>query len=95
MDYNPSGSSVHGIFQARVLEWGAIAFSVWHCSKPLLQTQSFGLFGRTVLRSLELICGNTDIVKWEIRVFGNYVSEHLLLLLLLSRFSRVELHATP
>ena len=22
------GSSVHGIFQARVLEWGAIAFSV-------------------------------------------------------------------
>ena len=28
MDCNPSGSSVHGIFQARVLEWGAIAFSV-------------------------------------------------------------------
>ena len=25
MDYNPPGSSVHGIFQARVLEWGAIA----------------------------------------------------------------------
>ena len=24
----PAGSSVHGIFQARVLEWGAIAFSV-------------------------------------------------------------------
>ena len=27
MDCSPSGSSVHGIFQARVLEWGAIAFS--------------------------------------------------------------------
>ena len=27
MDYSPSGSSIHGIFQARVLEWGAIAFS--------------------------------------------------------------------
>ena len=27
MDCNPPGSSVHGIFQARVLEWGAIAFS--------------------------------------------------------------------
>ena len=26
MDCNPPGSSVHGIFQARVLEWGAIAF---------------------------------------------------------------------
>ena len=27
MDRSPPGSSVHGIFQARVLEWGAIAFS--------------------------------------------------------------------
>ena len=25
-DCSPPGSSVHGIFQARVLEWGAIAF---------------------------------------------------------------------
>ena len=28
MDYSPSGSSVHGIFQARGLECVAIAFSV-------------------------------------------------------------------
>jgi len=28
MDCSPPGSSVHGIFQARVLEWGAIGFSV-------------------------------------------------------------------
>ena len=27
MDCSPPGSSVHGIFQARVLEWGATAFS--------------------------------------------------------------------
>ena len=27
LDYSPPGSSVNGIFQARVLEWGAIAFS--------------------------------------------------------------------
>ena len=27
MDWGPSGSSVHGIFQARVLEWTAISFS--------------------------------------------------------------------
>ena len=27
MDCSPPGSSVHGIFQARVLELGAIAFS--------------------------------------------------------------------
>ena len=28
MDCSLPGSSIHGIFQARVLEWGAIAFSV-------------------------------------------------------------------
>ena len=27
MDCSPSGSSVHGIFQARILEWVAISFS--------------------------------------------------------------------
>ena len=27
MDCSLPGSSVHGIFQARVVEWGAIAFS--------------------------------------------------------------------
>ena len=29
MDCSLPGSSVHGIFQARVLEWGAIAFSIF------------------------------------------------------------------
>ena len=29
MDCSLPGSSVHGIFQARVLEWGAIALSVY------------------------------------------------------------------
>ena len=28
MDCSLPGSSIHGIFQARVLEWGAFAFSV-------------------------------------------------------------------
>ena len=28
IDYSLPGFSIHGIFQARVLEWGAIAFSV-------------------------------------------------------------------
>ena len=27
MDCSPPGSSIHGIFQARALEWGAISFS--------------------------------------------------------------------
>ena len=29
MDCSPPGSSVYGIFQARVLEWGAIAGHDW------------------------------------------------------------------
>ena len=29
IDCGLPGSSVHGIFQARVLEWGAIAFSIF------------------------------------------------------------------
>ena len=33
MDCSLPGSSIHGIFQARVLKWGAIAFSV-HVSSP-------------------------------------------------------------
>ena len=38
MDCSLPGSSVHGIFQARVLEWGAIAFSqiILHlCAKTI------------------------------------------------------------
>ena len=40
LDCSLPGSSVHGIFQARVLEWGAIAFSSL-VSDPL---QSHGLY---------------------------------------------------
>ena len=31
----PSGLLLHGIFQTRVLEWGAIAFSAYHKGEPL------------------------------------------------------------
>ena len=35
MDCSPPGSSIHGIFQPRVLEWGAIAFSTLLISKNM------------------------------------------------------------
>ena len=35
MDCSPPGSSVHGIFQARVLEWGTTAFSVYQVRSPI------------------------------------------------------------
>ena len=37
MDCSLPGSSVHGIFHARVLEWGAIAFSVHALVLPFLK----------------------------------------------------------
>ena len=48
MDCSPPGSSIHGIFQARVLEWGAIAFSK--------------LCDRSVLLGICFI--HVDKVKW-------------------------------
>ena len=39
MDCSPPGSSIHGIFQARVLEWGAIVFS-GHTSLHIFKTQN-------------------------------------------------------
>ena len=42
MDYSPSGSSIHGIFQARVLEWGATAFSItWLTKVHLVKAMVF------------------------------------------------------
>ena len=40
MGCNPPGSFVHGIFQARVLEWGAIAFS----TEFVLVLWNYGMF---------------------------------------------------
>ena len=42
MDCSPPGSSIHGIFQARVSEWGAIAFSR-SCTDKLLNLNLQGL----------------------------------------------------
>ena len=40
MDCSLPGSSIHGIFQARVLEWGAIAFSILRYVSLFLYTYS-------------------------------------------------------
>ena len=42
MDCSLPGSSDHGIFQARVLEWGAIAFSVSITDRLLINTNPQG-----------------------------------------------------
>ena len=43
MDYSLPASSIHEIFQARVLEWGAIAFSIqdYYCILNIVRTFYF------------------------------------------------------
>ena len=49
MDSNPPGPSVHGIYQARILQWVAIPFSMGssdpgtECKTPTLQADSLPL----------------------------------------------------
>ena len=50
MDCSLPGSSVHGIFQARVLEWGAIAFSVFHPTPPQIYWLNYFSTGFQFLR---------------------------------------------
>ena len=45
MDCSTPGPSVHGIFQARVLEWVAIAFSDYEARHPLLVIYSLTHMG--------------------------------------------------
>ena len=58
MDCSPPGSSIHGIFQARVLEWGAIAFSKIMASGPMT---SWEIEGETVETALDFILGGSKI----------------------------------
>ena len=57
MDCSLPGSSIHGIFQARVLEWGAIAFS-----KELLYFTS-------KVQSTKGKIGETDVSKIMVKEF--------------------------
>ena len=58
MDCHLPGSSAHGIFQARVLEWGAIAFS----SGPIISWQ---IDGETVETMRDFIFGEIqNHCKW-------------------------------
>ena len=57
MDCSPPGSSVHGIFQARVLEWGAIAFSAVDGDVNCPATVEDGMEIPLKTRNITTICG--------------------------------------
>ena len=50
MDFSLPGSSSHGIFQVRVLEWGVIAFSsIYLCHLQFLSSASYSFLSTDVL----------------------------------------------
>ena len=51
MDRSLPGSSIHGIFQARVLEWGAIAFSDFK-----YKALNFGFFIADTENTMQIAC---------------------------------------
>ena len=66
MDCSLPGSSVHGIFQARVLEWGAIAFSKNVLKAPVI----WNLYGgpKPIKKGWILIEGQCDFRKLNLVV---------------------------
>ena len=78
MDCSLPGSSIHGIFQARVLEWGAIAFStrsIWQNANMDLQQRiqtGYGCYsqGQVVGRQVGVPC----TPETNITMYVNYIS---------------------
>ena len=65
MDCSLSASSVHGIFQARVLEWGAIAFS----ERPKHKSKTIKLFMRkNIYEKLHNTVHDFLDISWAIKV---------------------------
>ena len=62
MDCSLPGSSIHGIFQARVLEWGATAFSKYHASEVYGSLLYSFILSPTFVKQ---IFWNTEQVKVE------------------------------
>ena len=52
MDYSPTGSSVHGIFQVKILEWVASPFSR-HLPNPVTESGSPLLCTASLLSELQ------------------------------------------
>ena len=66
MDCSPPGSSVHGIFQVRVLEWGAIAFSESKHSNMLMVLSRYWLWspGSSEVKNLPAMQKTQETRVW-------------------------------
>ena len=64
MDCSPPGSSVYGIFQARVLEWGAIVFSVTPTRTTVIIKQKQNKTVGNNVEKLEPLYVASGNIKW-------------------------------
>ena len=66
MDCSPPGSSVHGNFQARVLEWGAVAFSQFYLRLSLFLVILYSHFHGTLtsIKSPFLLKSSTSLPSY-------------------------------
>ena len=81
MDCSLSGSSVHGIFQARVLEWGAIAFSKIKQKNYDLIYKEFSIvviYGEVTKHDHEFKCYNLSLKKFKPDKTSWYLYQSLL-----------------
>ena len=60
MDRSLPGSSIHGIFQTRVLQWGAIAFSIFYSKH--MQTGN----DRYRIKDVKGMATHSSILAWRI-----------------------------
>ena len=66
IDSRPPGSSTHGIFQARALEWGAIAFSgSWYSTIFFLPSSGskWNLTSSTIIDGTAILAVNKPIIE--------------------------------
>ena len=54
-DCSPPGSSIRGIFQARALEWGAIAFSTYTV-QALVNASTVSFYSSALIYSTQPLC---------------------------------------
>ena len=76
LDCSPPGSSIHEIFQARVLEWGAIAFSV---SVFLISANNLAFNFAIETENLELASNCPFLVSNQTLKYKYYIFSLLLL----------------
>ena len=91
MNCSPSGSSVHGIFQAKILEWVAIAFSRGS-SWPRDWTQVSCMQADSLLSELPM---NSHVTNTHNKLSWKDIFFKIKSSMLLSHFSCVRLCVTP